>query len=92
LPPFIGFLPKWAVIQTIIANNLRSIMTIMVITSLATLYYYLRICYSRFITLHDEVKWELQTFKVNEITAHRVILSSISMMGPIVCTMIININ
>nr|UQJ75066.1 NADH dehydrogenase subunit 2 [Procryptotermes hesperus] len=92
LPPFIGFLPKWTVIQMMILNNMSMIMTMMVIMSLATLYYYLRVCYSSFITLHAEVKWGSQEFKVNKIIAYSVILSSTSMMGLIVCTMIININ
>nr|URX53395.1 NADH dehydrogenase subunit 2 [Procryptotermes leewardensis] len=92
LPPFIGFLPKWAVIQMMVTNNLSSIMTMMVITSLMTLYYYLRVCYSSFITLHDEMKWGSQMFSVNEFTTYSIILSSMSMMGLIVCTMTTNIN
>nr|QYB20637.1 NADH dehydrogenase subunit 2 [Cryptotermes domesticus] len=92
LPPFIGFLPKWTVIQTMIMNNLSSIMTVMVITSLATLYYYLRMCYSSFITLYDEPKWGTTTFKVNKTTSYGVILSSVSMMGLITCTMLTNVN
>nr|URX53137.1 NADH dehydrogenase subunit 2 [Cryptotermes primus] len=92
LPPFIGFLPKWTVIQMMILNNMSSIMTMMVIMSLATLYYYLRMCYSSLIILHNETKWGLQTLKMNKMAAHGIILSSVSMMGLIVCSMIININ
>jgi hypothetical protein len=51
LPPFIGFLPKWTVIQLLIINNLRFIIAVMVVTSLAKLYFYLRLSYSRFIIL-----------------------------------------
>nr|URX52929.1 NADH dehydrogenase subunit 2 [Cryptotermes cynocephalus] len=92
LPPFIGFLPKWIVIQMMTTNNLSPIMTVMVIMSLATLYYYLRMCYSSFIILYDEMKWSPQMFKVNKTTAYSIILSSLSMMGLIVCTTIINIS
>nr|YP_009726959.1 NADH dehydrogenase subunit 2 [Cryptotermes declivis]QIA95619.1 NADH dehydrogenase subunit 2 [Cryptotermes declivis] len=92
LPPFVGFLPKWIVIQTMITNDLSAVMTMMVIMSLATLYYYLRMCYSSFITLHDEVKWGPQVFKMNKTTAYSVVLSSTSMMGLIVCTILINTN
>nr|URX52812.1 NADH dehydrogenase subunit 2 [Cryptotermes chacoensis] len=92
LPPFIGFLPSWITIQMMIANGLSLIMTTMVIMSLATLYYYLRMCYSSFVILHDEMKWSSLTHKVNKTSAQSVILSSTSMMGLIVCTMIININ
>nr|UQJ75222.1 NADH dehydrogenase subunit 2 [Tauritermes triceromegas] len=92
LPPFIGFLPKWAVIQTMIMNNLGFILTTMVVMSLATLYYYLRICYSSFMILHEEVKWSTWLFKEKKIIMYTVILSSTSMAGLIMCTAITNIN
>nr|URH16444.1 NADH dehydrogenase subunit 2 [Kalotermitidae sp. A SH-2022a] len=90
LPPFIGFLPKWTVIQTLIANNLIFIMTVMVITSLATLYYYLRMCYSSFMILYNEVKWDTWPHNESKIFKYSIILTSASMMGLIVCTMITN--
>nr|WHM51485.1 NADH dehydrogenase subunit 2 [Cryptotermes parvifrons] len=92
LPPFIGFLPKWIVIQTMVANNLSATMVMMVVMSLVTLYYYLRMCYSSFISLHDEVKWGLRVLKVNKTAARCIILSSMSMMGLIACTAVLNIN
>ena len=49
LPPFLGFLPKWIVIQAIITNNIAPLATVVVVTSLITLYYYLKISYSSFI-------------------------------------------
>nr|URX53707.1 NADH dehydrogenase subunit 2 [Kalotermitidae sp. 2 AB-2022a] len=92
LPPFVGFLPKWIVIQEMITNNLGFTMTMMVLASLMTLYYYLRMCYSSFIILHDDPKWVLWTHKENKIIIYSIILSSVSMMGLIVCTMTINVN
>nr|UQJ75261.1 NADH dehydrogenase subunit 2 [Pterotermes occidentis] len=92
LPPFIGFLPKWVVIQSLIANNLGFIMTMMVIVSLATLYYYLRMCYSSFVILHEETKWSTWPYKESSIIKHGIMLTSLSTMGLIACTMIININ
>nr|URX53720.1 NADH dehydrogenase subunit 2 [Postelectrotermes sp. 2 AB-2022a] len=92
LPPFIGFLPKWVVIQMMIMNNMSFTVTMMVTTSLATLYYYLRMCYSSFIILHEEVKWGTWTHKENNITTYSVLLSSMSMMGLTMCTMITNFN
>nr|YP_010987676.1 NADH dehydrogenase subunit 2 [Platystethus arenarius]WON66108.1 NADH dehydrogenase subunit 2 [Platystethus arenarius] len=46
LPPFIGFLPKWLTIQMLVLNNQLFLMTIMVILTLLTLYYYIRIMLS----------------------------------------------
>nr|WHM51758.1 NADH dehydrogenase subunit 2 [Rugitermes flavicinctus] len=90
LPPFIGFLPKWIVIQMLIMNGLSFIMTIMVLTSLMTLYYYLRMCYLSFIILHEEMKWSSWEYKENKIVMYSIMLSSSATMGLIVCAMIMN--
>nr|URX54032.1 NADH dehydrogenase subunit 2 [Neotermes fulvescens] len=93
LPPFVGFFPKWVVIQMMITNNLMAFtITTMVIMSLATLYYYLRMCYSSFLMLHEETKWNLWIHQKFTVTEYMVILTSMSMMGLIVCTMVINIS
>nr|YP_010222576.1 NADH dehydrogenase subunit 2 [Macroscytus subaeneus]UCC46026.1 NADH dehydrogenase subunit 2 [Macroscytus subaeneus] len=42
LPPFTGFLPKWMVIQILIYDNMYTLITVMVMTSLITLFYYMR--------------------------------------------------
>nr|WHL55130.1 NADH dehydrogenase subunit 2 [Amitermes sp.] len=93
LPPFLGFLPKWIVIQAMIANNLTPLATIVVVTSLITLYYYLKISYSSFMILSTEPKWNMKLHKntsVKNISA--LTLSSISLMGMAACTIITNIN
>jgi NADH-ubiquinone oxidoreductase chain 2 len=92
LPPFIGFFPKWVVIQILIINNSRFIITIMVVASLTTLYYYLRVCYSRFMILYDSPKWIPQNHSENKIIIYRVILTSASITGLLLCTMATNIN
>nr|URX53020.1 NADH dehydrogenase subunit 2 [Glyptotermes sp. 9 AB-2022a]URX53033.1 NADH dehydrogenase subunit 2 [Glyptotermes sp. 9 AB-2022a] len=92
LPPFIGFLPKWIVIQLMIANNLSFIMAVMVVTSLMTLYYYLSVCYSSFMILYNQPKWNTWTNTENKSILYGVMLSSLSMLGLLVCTTITNIN
>nr|YP_010341413.1 NADH dehydrogenase subunit 2 [Nasutitermes tiantongensis]UOA64018.1 NADH dehydrogenase subunit 2 [Nasutitermes tiantongensis] len=93
LPPFLGFLPKWIIIQAMITNNMAPLATIVVVTSLITLYYYLKISYSSFMILNMEPKWNLK-FHKNETTKNitAVILSSISLTGLMICTVITNIN
>nr|YP_009350299.1 NADH dehydrogenase subunit 2 [Nasutitermes matangensis]AQP26749.1 NADH dehydrogenase subunit 2 [Nasutitermes matangensis]AQP26762.1 NADH dehydrogenase subunit 2 [Nasutitermes matangensis] len=93
LPPFLGFLPKWIVIQAMITNNMAPLATIVVVTSLITLYYYLKISYSSFMILNTEPKWNFKPHKT-ETTKNTaaVILSSISLTGMVVCTVITNIN
>nr|QZK21727.1 NADH dehydrogenase subunit 2 [Amitermes sp. QLD_011] len=93
LPPFLGFLPKWIVIQAMIANNMTPLATIVVVTSLITLYYYLKISYSSFMILSTEPKWNMKIHKnttIKNISA--LTLSSISLMGMAACTIIANIN
>nr|YP_010463253.1 NADH dehydrogenase subunit 2 [Ischnodemus noctulus]UUJ37777.1 NADH dehydrogenase subunit 2 [Ischnodemus noctulus] len=42
LPPFLGFMPKWIAIQSIISSESALILIFMVIMSLLTLFYYIR--------------------------------------------------
>nr|YP_009350481.1 NADH dehydrogenase subunit 2 [Orientotermes emersoni]AQP27179.1 NADH dehydrogenase subunit 2 [Orientotermes emersoni] len=93
LPPFLGFMPKWIVIQAMIMNNMAPLATIMVVMSLITLYYYLKISYSSFLILNDEPKWNLKSQKSNTMKNFMALtLSSISLTGLVICTIITNIN
>nr|QWM94249.1 NADH dehydrogenase subunit 2 [Sisyra aurorae] len=58
LPPFLGFLPKWMIIQNLINKNLWIIMFMMMMT-LITLFYYIRITYSAFMMNYNELKWNM---------------------------------
>nr|AOY39864.1 NADH dehydrogenase subunit 2 [Hypothenemus sp. BMNH 1039866] len=42
LPPFLGFLPKWMVVKTLVMNNMAMLATMMVILTLPLLFTYLR--------------------------------------------------
>nr|WAX39116.1 NADH dehydrogenase subunit 2 [Anaplecta sp. 1 ZQW-2020] len=57
LPPFIGFLPKWLIITSMTEMNLLPVLTLMVITSLMTLYYYIRLMYSTLMIQDIKIKW-----------------------------------
>nr|ALO70370.1 NADH deshydrogenase subunit 2 [Batrisodes sp. 1 EF-2015] len=46
IPPFIGFLPKWLTIQMMIMNNNYFLSICMIILTLMTLFYYIRIMLS----------------------------------------------
>lgn len=63
LPPFLGFLPKWIVIQNfLISNYLLNVLTslIIVLISLLTLFFYLRLTFSAFIFSNS--KWNLNSY------------------------------
>nr|QBF01192.1 NADH dehydrogenase subunit 2 [Stegana sp. 1414 JL-2019] len=57
LPPFLGFLPKWLVIQQLSMENQYFMLTILMMTTLITLFFYLRICYSAFMLNYYENNW-----------------------------------
>nr|YP_010947051.1 NADH dehydrogenase subunit 2 [Ergaula nepalensis]WGO57860.1 NADH dehydrogenase subunit 2 [Ergaula nepalensis] len=89
LPPFLGFLPKWIIIQSMIMNNLSLITVIMIISSLITLYFYLRICYSSFLIYHHKTKWT-NWFHKNNMSLFSTSLSTISLLGLILSTALMN--
>lgn len=65
LPPFLGFFPKWIVINYLIQNNIIFICLIFLISTLITLFFYIRITYSAFIFNYSKLKWYNFYFKNN---------------------------
>nr|QOY24534.1 NADH dehydrogenase subunit 2 [Anabolia furcata] len=57
LPPLLGFLPKWMVINLMINNNLILITFILIMMSLINMYFYLRITYTYFMLNFFENKF-----------------------------------
>nr|AOY39112.1 NADH dehydrogenase subunit 2 [Chelonarium sp. BMNH 840450] len=57
LPPFLGFFPKWLVIQMMVENNLISISIIMVMLTLMTLFFYMRMTFSSMTMGLSIMKW-----------------------------------
>lgn len=62
LPPFLGFLPKWIVIEQITFCNQYFQLFILIISTLITLFFYLRISYSAFILNYYENNWILNSY------------------------------
>nr|AMW68034.1 NADH dehydrogenase subunit 2 [Climacia areolaris] len=56
LPPFLGFLPKWLIIQNLLDKNMLIIIFMMMMT-LITLFYYIRITYSAFLLNYNQLKF-----------------------------------
>nr|YP_010946388.1 NADH dehydrogenase subunit 2 [Balta valida]WGO57106.1 NADH dehydrogenase subunit 2 [Balta valida] len=77
LPPFTGFFPKWIVIQYMISNNYITITAMMVVFSLITLFYYLRITYSAFLIIHTKTSWNFKLPNKNSLLNSTMIFSSI---------------
>nr|YP_010326843.1 NADH dehydrogenase subunit 2 [Athetis thoracica]UNP54095.1 NADH dehydrogenase subunit 2 [Athetis thoracica] len=57
LPPFIGFFPKWIIINFLINNNMFLLTFIFIMMSLIMLFFYIRISYSAFMFNYLKMKW-----------------------------------
>nr|ABO14122.1 NADH dehydrogenase subunit 2 [Priapella olmecae]AIE43305.1 NADH dehydrogenase subunit 2 [Priapella olmecae] len=51
LPPLTGFLPKWLILQELTKQNLTPIATLAALSSLFSLYFYLRLSYTMALTM-----------------------------------------
>nr|QVT11004.1 NADH dehydrogenase subunit 2 [Marumba sperchius] len=85
LPPFIGFLPKWIIINFLMINKFYLLTLIMVMSSLITIYFYIRIIYSSFLFNYFKMKWFKISLKNNFMNLINFI-SMISIMGMILST------
>nr|YP_001853750.1 NADH dehydrogenase subunit 2 [Saturnia boisduvalii]YP_010383233.1 NADH dehydrogenase subunit 2 [Saturnia japonica]ABQ63462.1 NADH dehydrogenase subunit 2 [Saturnia boisduvalii]QYK91409.1 NADH dehydrogenase subunit 2 [Saturnia japonica]UEQ12612.1 NADH dehydrogenase subunit 2 [Saturnia japonica] len=61
LPPFLGFLPKWIMINFLMTNNFYLLTFLFIMTSLIIIFFYIRIIYSCFMLNYFKMKW----FKIN---------------------------
>ncbi|NP_570624.1 NADH dehydrogenase subunit 2 (mitochondrion) [Bombyx mandarina] len=57
LPPFMGFMPKWIIINFLLINKFYFLTFIFMMTSLIIIYYYIRIIYSSFMFNYFKMKW-----------------------------------
>nr|QXJ80243.1 NADH dehydrogenase subunit 2 [Langia zenzeroides] len=85
LPPFIGFLPKWIIINFLMVNKLYLLTFIMIMMSLITIYFYIRIIYSSFMFNYLKMKW-FKIFIKNKLINLINFLSFISILGMIFST------
>lgn len=88
LPPFFGFIPKWLIIELIIKNNIFVTLTFILMLTLITLYFYLRITYAALLLNHVNMNWN---FKINlPIKNFKliIIVNFISLLGLILINLI----
>nr|UQJ73395.1 NADH dehydrogenase subunit 2 [Diamesa sp. 5XL] len=88
LPPFMGFLPKWLIIESLISMNMFFLLTLMVTFTLITLFFYLRICYAAFLLNHNENNWTYSSFYFNKNYLICLIFSFISISGLIMINLL----
>nr|WFS78625.1 NADH dehydrogenase subunit 2 [Phyllozelus siccus siccus] len=57
LPPFLGFMPKWLVIHTLIMSNHTFLALVLVMATLITLFYYIRLLIPGFMFVYQFSPW-----------------------------------
>nr|YP_009692430.1 NADH dehydrogenase subunit 2 [Mesonemoura tritaenia]QEH58830.1 NADH dehydrogenase subunit 2 [Mesonemoura tritaenia] len=91
LPPFLGFMPKWLVIQNLVTLGNLFTVTIMVVTTLMTLFYYLRTTFGAFMLTYSEILWNSPSPINNTLHSFSLFLSILSTLGLMLITLIHNI-
>nr|QGX06872.1 NADH dehydrogenase subunit 2 [Mycalesis francisca] len=86
LPPFLGFFPKWLIINFLIMNKLYIICFFFVFMSLIMLMFYIRIIYSSFMFFSFKFKW-FKIFTKNNFLILINFFNFISLLGMIFSTL-----
>nr|AXY66802.1 NADH dehydrogenase subunit 2 [Lymantria xylina] len=68
LPPFIGFFPKWIIINFLIYNQFYLLTMIMIMMSLIILFFYIKIIYSSIMFNYMKMKWFKTFIKNNKFS------------------------
>nr|QOQ85390.1 NADH dehydrogenase subunit 2 [Phocoena phocoena]QOQ85403.1 NADH dehydrogenase subunit 2 [Phocoena phocoena]QOQ85416.1 NADH dehydrogenase subunit 2 [Phocoena phocoena]QOQ85429.1 NADH dehydrogenase subunit 2 [Phocoena phocoena]QOQ85442.1 NADH dehydrogenase subunit 2 [Phocoena phocoena] len=81
LPPLTGFMPKWMIIQELTKNDALILPTLMAITALLNLYFYMRLAYSTALTLFPstnnmKMKWQFHPTKQMTLLPTAIVLST----------------
>nr|QYF07779.1 NADH dehydrogenase subunit 2 [Pristella maxillaris] len=51
LPPLTGFLPKWLILEELAKQEMATVATVIAMSALLSLYFYMRLCYASTLTL-----------------------------------------
>nr|YP_009316846.1 NADH dehydrogenase subunit 2 [Megaloprepus caerulatus]AOW43828.1 NADH dehydrogenase subunit 2 [Megaloprepus caerulatus] len=82
LPPFLGFLPKWVVIQNALNLDCKMITMTLIMTTMITLYFYMRMAYSGFMLNNQMNQWIFENKNKSMIYLSMIIsLSSIPLIS-----------
>nr|ACJ35357.1 NADH dehydrogenase subunit 2 [Platyrrhinus brachycephalus] len=84
LPPLTGFVPKWMIIQELTKNNNIILSTLMAVTALLNLYFYMRLTYSTSLTMfpttnNTKIKWHFHNTKQTMFLSPLTIMSTMTL-------------
>nr|YP_010046006.1 NADH dehydrogenase subunit 2 [Nasimyia megacephala]QPG86052.1 NADH dehydrogenase subunit 2 [Nasimyia megacephala] len=88
LPPFFGFFPKWMVIQNLLLTHQMFMTFLLISSSLITLFFYLRICYSAFMIGTTEMNWNYFSQFNKTLINYTTLFTFTSIMGMPLITLI----
>nr|YP_009757473.1 NADH dehydrogenase subunit 2 [Bruchidius uberatus]QIM59420.1 NADH dehydrogenase subunit 2 [Bruchidius uberatus] len=86
LPPFLGFLPKWVTVHNLINNQFYMLTLILIISTLITLYFYIRLTFSAFLLTKTET---ILKFKLVNCF-WMIFINFVSLAGLLICTLMFN--
>nr|UYI30625.1 NADH dehydrogenase subunit 2 [Aquatica sp. q XF-2022] len=90
IPPFLGFLPKWMVIQTMVENKMFMLSIIMIAFTLIMIYVYMRIMMTALIMKTSQTNWTLKlNMKINHLPVG--ILNFFLVMSLVLVTTMLNL-
>nr|YP_010953260.1 NADH dehydrogenase subunit 2 [Archichauliodes diversus]WMQ76520.1 NADH dehydrogenase subunit 2 [Archichauliodes diversus] len=79
LPPFLGFMPKLMVITMLTEKHMYFMTILMVMTTLITLFFYLRITFAAFMISYPSLKWTKTN--LNNLFYKNIFLNIFSLFG-----------
>nr|AAW72066.1 NADH dehydrogenase subunit 2 [Feylinia polylepis] len=84
LPPLTGFMPKWLILQELTTHSLSTTATILALSALLSLFFYLRLSYTATLTVFPtpmqvSYKWRLQPKTKTTLLSMAMMLSLLSL-------------
>nr|QPK42079.1 NADH dehydrogenase subunit 2 [Loxilobus prominenoculus] len=89
MPPFIGFLPKWLLIEEMMNMSQYTVITMLIISSTITLYFYMKMFMSAMLILSQENKWYLNNFNGKHTEKLALSLNMLSNLGLLISSTIL---
>nr|ASY98340.1 NADH dehydrogenase subunit 2 [Pnigomantis medioconstricta] len=87
LPPFLGFFPKWITIQFMAQNLMLFTSIILIMMSLLTLYYYMRMMYTTLMITNSEILWTISIYPKYMYSKTIMYSLMILLLGMLMCTL-----
>nr|AXS65561.1 NADH dehydrogenase subunit 2 [Tenebrionoidea sp. 16 KM-2017] len=86
LPPFLGFLPKWLTIWSLILNQMYTLTFFLIVLTLIMLFIYIRLIFSSLLISSAENK----IFKIKFNNFYLILLNFLTLSSLILCTYLFN--